>query len=211
MPLNDIDTSLITVGSPVEGGCCYTSFADSPKLPTDATTKMGTLADFESLGELSENGYTESKSVTSNKFKGWHGSVVLTKISDEENTFKVEFLEINRPSVAKLRYGAANVETGDDGSVSHIKAVVGTETKVPLVFDELESNGCLRRTLVKRATIDSFDDVPHAQGSLMVYGMTFTAVDTGDGTPIEIFRAKPAASGASTAGAAVVDESKVGE
>ena len=191
MTLADIDTSLVTVGQPSEGGCCWTSFADSPTLPTDASTKMSTLTEWESLGELSENGYTESKSVTNNKFKGWHGSIVLAAVSGEENTYKVEFIEVNRPSAAKLRYGAENVSAGADGSVSHIMGKISTGDKIPLVFDELESNGYLRRTVIRSASIDSFDDVPHQKGSLMVYGMTFTAVEV-DGQTFDIYRAKPA-------------------
>ncbi len=77
----------------------------------------------------------------------------------------------------------------ENGDVTHIKAVVGTGVAVPLVFDELESNGWLRRTVVKKATIDSFDDVPHTKGSLLVYGMTFTAID--DDGFYDIYRAKP--------------------
>lgn len=192
MLINDIDSSLVTTGSPVEGGCCWAAFGDPAALPDDATTKMSTLADFESAGELSENGYTESRSVTSNKFKGWHGSTVLSKIADEENTFKVEFIEVNRPTVAKLRYGSANVTAGEDGSVSKISVKAGSDEKVCLVFDELEDSGFLRRTLVRRAVVESFDDVPHAKGSLMVYGMTFTALDPGDGESVRVMRAKPA-------------------
>lgn len=191
MALSDIDTSLITVGQPSEGGCCWTSFAENPTLPTDAVAKMSTLTGWESLGELSENGYTESKSVTESKFKGWHGSVVLAAISEEENTYKAEFIEVNRPSAAKLRYGSKNVETGADGSVSHIKGKPSAGDKIPLVFDELESNGYLRRTVVRKASIASFDDVPHQKGSLMVYGMTFTAIEV-DGQAFDIYRAKPA-------------------
>ena len=37
-PANDIDPSLVTTGSPVEGGCVYTSFKSNPTLPTDAAT-----------------------------------------------------------------------------------------------------------------------------------------------------------------------------
>lgn len=191
MALSDIDTSLITVGQPSEGGCCWTSFAENPTLPTDAVAKMSTLTGWESLGELSENGYTESKSVTESKFKGWHGSVVLAAISEEENTYKAEFIEVNRPSAAKLRYGSKNVEIGADGSVSHIKGKPSAGDKIPLVFDELESNGYLRRTVVRKASIASFDDVPHQKGSLMVYGMTFTAIEV-DGQAFDIYRAKPA-------------------
>lgn len=117
---------------------------------------------------------------------------MLTSISDEENTYKIEFIEPNRPSVAKLRYGSANVEAGEDGSVSHIKGVLGTDEQVSLVIDELESNGFLRRTVVPVATVDSFDDVPHQKGSLLVYGMTFTAIK-GEGNVFDIYRAKPVA------------------
>ncbi|TNU89384.1 hypothetical protein FIC87_11335 [Eggerthella lenta] len=152
---------------------------------------MSALAGWESLGELSENGFSESKSVTENKFKGWHGSVVLTAISEEENTYKAEFIEVNRPSAAKLRYGSKNVETGADGSVSHISGKPSTGDKVPLVFDELESNGYLRRTVVRKASVSSFDEVPHRKGALMVYGMTFTAIEV-DGSAFDIYRAKPA-------------------
>lgn len=190
MAINETyDNSLVTVGQPAEGGCCWTDFSESPTIPADATTAMA--SPWVSLGDLSENGFTEGKSVTSNKLKGWRGSVVLSVISDEENTFQAEFIEVNRPSVAKLRYGAGNVTEGEDGSVSKISAKIGVNQTVPLVFDELESNGFLRRTVVKKASIDSFDDVPHQKGSLMVYGMTFTALDTGDGEPVVIYRAKP--------------------
>ncbi len=186
----DIDPELVTVGQPTEGGCCWTNFGDSPTLPTSATTKMGTLSGWESLGELSENGFTASKSVDSTKFKGWHGSVVLSQISSTENTFKAEFIEVNRPSVAKLRYGKSAVETDTDGIVSHIKALDDMGMQVPLVFDELESNGYLRRTVIPKASIDSFDDVPHKKGDLMVYGMQFTAIKDGD-RAFDIYRAKP--------------------
>lgn len=192
MPLSDIDTSLVTVGQPAEGGCCWTSFAEKPTLPADAATKMGEAEGWESLGDLSENGYTEGKSITTNKFKSWRGSVVLSAISEEQHTYKLEFIEINRPSVAKLRYGKGNVETGADGSVSHIKGAVGSGCSIPLVIDELESNGYLRRTVVRKASVDSFDDAPHQKGSLLVYGMTFTAVED-DGRMFDIYRAKPAA------------------
>lgn len=189
--LENVDTSLITVGQPTDGGCTYICVGEPTTLPTDATTKMSTFTDFESAGTISENGFTATKSVTTEKFKDWGGNVVLTAISEEEHTFQIEFAEINRPVVAKLKYGAGNVEVGEDGSVSHVKAVAGTTQKVSLVIDELESNGYLRRTVVPCATIDSFDDETHQKGSLLVYGMTFTAL-LKDGVSYHTYRAKPA-------------------
>lgn len=191
--LKAIDSNLVTTGTPVDGGCAWTSFADDPTLPTSATTKMDAAAGFESLGEVSENGFTLGRSVSSTDHKGWHGSVVLTSIDSETNTVKVEFVEINRPAVSKLRYGADAVTAGEDGSVSQIDVKSYKGKAVPLVFDELESGGFLRRTVVKKAVVTDFDDVPHQRGSLLVYGMTFTVNEPSDGSaPITVYRAKPA-------------------
>ena len=188
----EIDHPLATVGAPAEGGCCYTCLDDTPAYPSDAVAKIASLANWESLGELTNNGYTETKSISSTDQTGWHGSVILTTVESETNTYKAEFTEVMRPTVAKLRYGKNNVEVNDDGTIKHVVGKpVGLQT-VPLVFDELLSNGTLCRTLVKKATITDFDDVPHKKGDLMVYGMTFTAAEV-DGAAFEKWYAKPAA------------------
>lgn len=187
---NEIDTSLVTVGQPVDGGCCYTRFDDDYTLPTDAVAPLG--EGWESTGELSENGYTESESISSTDHKGWHGTTVLTTIDEEKNTYKAEFLEVSRPTAAKLRYGAANVEVDENGVLKHIKKMSNARKPVPLIFDELESNGYKRRTVVRRAMVNSIDDTPHKKGNLMIYGMTFTALDDGANGPYDIYRAKPA-------------------
>lgn len=191
--LSDIDANLTTVGKPAEGGCCYTNFGASPIFPTSATDKMSTLSGWESLGELSTDGFTESKSVSKTELKGWHGTTLRVADGDESKKMKAVFVEVNRPSAAKLRYGTANVAAGADGSVSNIKDKFGVDVTVPLLFDELESNGYLRRTLVRKANVTGFDDVPHKRGDLLVYGMEFTVLDPGNGlTPVEVWRAKPA-------------------
>ena len=189
--VKEIDTSNVTVGSPVEGGCCWTTFAETPTLPEAAATAISEMEGWESCGELSDNGYTEKKSITSNDFKGWHGSTVLSVIDEEKNQYHAEFIEVNRGTAAKIRYGAGNVKTDENGSVTQISGKSGQIKAIPLVFDELESNGWLRRTVVKKAMVNSFDDVPHQRGALMVYGMDFTAIEV-DGSAFETYRAKPA-------------------
>lgn len=190
--IKELDNKFATFGSPVEGGACWTSFADTFALPTDATQKMSNQTGFESLGELSENGFTETHSMDIQKAKGWHGTVVATQVSSEDSTFKVEFLEVSRTTAAKLRYGKSNVEENEDGSFKKVSAKpVGTAT-VPLVIDELENTGYLRRTVIPKASIESFDDIAHQKGNLMVYGMTFTAIPDETGAAYYIYRAKPA-------------------
>lgn len=189
MKFEDLDTNLTTTGTPVNGGSCYVSFDPSQPLPTDATTKMSTLAHFESLGELSENGYTEQKSIETETAKGWHGTDVAVINKGESNAYKAEFLEVNRPAVAKLRYGINNVTSDASGNIAQIKGKPTGLYYVSLVFDELMTNGYLRRTVVHKAAISSFDDVSHQKGALMVFGMEFKAIDQNGF--FDIYYAKP--------------------
>ena len=189
---NDIDTSLVTVGQPTEGGCVWTNFASDPELPSNATTAMA--SPWESLGDLTDNGYTESKEVNSTDHKNWHGGIALSTVDETKHKYKLEFIEVNRPSVAKLRYGTDNVETDTAGDITHIVGKPSKGETVPLVIDELMSNGWLRRTVVRKAIVTSFDDVPHQKGSLMVFGMEFTAISKG-GADFDIYYAKPSSGG----------------
>ena len=181
----------VTTGAPPEGGCCYTDFSDSPTLPTTATESLTGLGSTrENVGELSDQGWTQSVSTSVNKFKGHHGTTLLTEVSNEEHTFKVEFVEITRATTDKLRYGKDNVTVDQDGFVSAIDPTVVPGDVLPLVFDELLSNGVKQRTVFPRAKIDSIDDQAHQKGSLLVYGMTFTALVDSNGRPYYVRRAK---------------------
>lgn len=191
--LAELDSKLTTVGKPAEGGCCYTSFSESLTFPSDAVTKMSTLAGWESLGELAPDPFSESKSLTTSELKGWHNTTQQVGDGDESLKVKAAFVEINRPSVAKIRYGSGNVVAGADGSVAEIKGKFGVNCVIPLLFDELESEGFLRRTLYRKVRVTGFDDIAHKRGELLVYGLEFTILDPGNGVdPFSIWRAKPA-------------------
>jgi hypothetical protein len=190
---SEISTGNITVGAPTEGGCVWTSFADAPSFPADAATAMKTLTDFVSLGEISENGYTETESLSTTNHKGWHNKVVLTSIDEDTKTYKIEFLEVNRAAVAKLRYGVSNVTVDENGKIKSITPGTYDGKARPLIIDELMSNGDLRRTIVRKAVISSFDDVTHQNGSLLTFGMEFTVNEPDDGSKaIETLFATPA-------------------
>lgn len=194
-----INPNNVTTGGPVEGGCCYTNFSASPTLPTTAAESLvEETSTWENVGELSDQGWTQSTSTSVNKFKGYHGTVLLTQISEEENTFKAEFLEVTRSTATKLRYGSDNVTTDEDGFVSAIDPTHVPDEILPLVFDELLSNGVKQRTVFPRAKIDSIDDQAHQRGSLLVYGMTFTALVDDQNRPYYVRRAKKAAATGAT-------------
>ncbi|MCI9129352.1 MAG: hypothetical protein HFJ65_03410 [Eggerthellaceae bacterium] len=189
----DLNSAFVSVAQPIEGGAAWVCFDENPVYPTDAVTPMSSIPGWYSLGELSTNGFTEAKSVSSDAKRGWHNTVLLTSESETTETYKAEFLEYVRASVAMLRYGKDNVDVNEDGSWKHLKhGSTGNQTPA-FVFDELESNGHLHRTLVKRASGTEFDNVGHEVGNLIYYGMTFTALaPKGGGEAIEEWRAKPA-------------------
>ncbi len=189
----DIDSTKVTVGKRGEGGCGWVSFGEG-EIPSDASTSLSGATGWESVGELSENGFTEGKSISSTDLSGWHGKTLLSVTDSTTDTYSAEFVEVARGTVAKLRYGADNVTVDADGVVTQIDDNDENDDEVTLVFDELESNGWLRRTVVRRAKVTSIDDVSHVRNALMVYGMTFTALEPSDGSAkTSIYRAEPAA------------------
>ncbi len=195
----DLNSAFVSVAQPVEGGAAWVCFDEDPTYPTDAVIPMSEIPGWYSLGELSTNGFTESKAVSSDPKRGWHNTVLLTSESETTETYKAEFLEYVRAVVAMLRHGVDNVEVNEDGSWSHLEHGSTANQTPAFVFDELESNGHLHRTLVKRASGTEFDDVGHAFGDLIYYGMTFTALaPKGGGKAVEEWRAKPALSEPST-------------
>ena len=114
----------------------------------------------------------------------------MTTIDNDTTKYKASFLEVSRAAVAKLRFGDTSV-TETTGNISQINLEPYKGTPHAFVFDEEESNGFKRRTVIKRGVISSFDEVSHKKGDLMAYGMDITVNDTDDGSPAVVtYRAK---------------------
>ena len=189
-----INPENVTTGGPVEGACVYTCFESDVTLPTTATESLvGDSSDWENVGELSDQGWTVGTSTSVNKFKGYHGSTLLTEVADEEETLKFECTEIVRPTVCKMRYGANNVTIDTNGFVTAIDPTNLPGQIIPIVIDTLFSNGIIERTVFPRAKVESVDDEAHQRGSLHVYGMTFSLLVDANGRPYYKRRAKLAA------------------
>ncbi len=192
--LADIDEMLSTTGKPRTGGCLYVNFdPDSCKLPTDASTDISTLDGWVSLGDLTTDGVTYGKSATSSDLKGHQGTTVISEMSDMTETISATLIEPNRPSAAKLYYGADAVTAGTDGSVAKIADMMAMGTKVAICEDSLESNGYLRRTVCPKVAVNSFTDVSHKQGDFISYGFSGTLIKQAEKAAKYIYRAKPVA------------------
>lgn len=187
-----INPDNVTTGGPVEGACIYVAFGSDVTIPTSAAANIAEAGSgFENLGELSDQGWTHTVSTSVNKFKGYHGTTLVTEVSDEEHTLKFECTEIIRLAVNKLRFGANAVDE-ESGEVTAIRPTTIPSQVVCIVIDELFSNGIKQRTVFPRAKLDSVDDEAHQKGSLLVYGMTFNLLVDEANVPYYQYRAQPA-------------------
>ncbi|MGN0056475.1 MAG: hypothetical protein ACI360_08580 [Atopobiaceae bacterium] len=186
--LEHINPGYVTTGSPVSGACAWVNYDLSTDISKiDASNYLTTIkasSSWHNLGELSSDGIVRSNSTTSNDFKGWHGTNLLSKVSEESNTVKVTLVETQRPAVKKLRYGDEAVTV--DSSTGKVKEVA--PTKVPtrmaiLMFAELLDTGDLELTIYPRAAIKSVEDETDTSGDLRGYGVTFAANNDSDGHP----------------------------
>ncbi|MGN0034644.1 MAG: hypothetical protein ACI364_02825 [Coriobacteriales bacterium] len=191
--MSELDSNLVTLGKPVEGGVMWVNFGDSPTLPTDATTKMSTLEGWESVGELSEDGVTDSTDISTTTHKGMHGTPLIVSKDETEKTYKVTGLEFLRAALMKLRYGVGNVTSDGETWTTIEETTTLPDVIVPIVFDFLCTNGELLRTVVKKAQVTDIDDGAWAPGDMVGAGLTFTVLDPADGTAKDIihYKAKP--------------------
>ena len=107
------NTNYVTVAKPKVSG----SISRAPlgtTLPSDATTELDSA--FASLGYVSEDGVTNSNTMTSENIKAWGGDIVYTSETEKTDTFSFKLIEALNPDVLKSVYGDNNVtgtlETG---------------------------------------------------------------------------------------------------
>lgn len=192
MAENAIDTANITVSQPVStGGIIYWA-PKGTALPTDASTALA--VDYESLGDIDEDGFTESIKTDSNDFKDMAGNIVLTVGAGLTRTFKITFIEAMRVSLLKFIYGSSNVTV--DPTTSALNSVNLSNADQPegvMVIEELMSDGTKRRTVLDRVKASDYDDIDHQKGKLLSYGVTVKALDNGSNSSGMVYFAKAAA------------------
>lgn len=158
-------------------------------VPTDASTDLG--AAFKNLGYVSEDGVTNSLSVTSKDIKEWGGDTVTTVKTGQNDTFKLKYIESMNLDVLKSIYGADNV-TEADGAVT-VKVNAKNAGAEVYVIDMAQNGGRLKRIVIPRGTVSALGDIVYKNDTPVGYDVTISAgLDTNGNTHYEYISAAAA-------------------
>ena len=172
------NTKNVTAAKPRVGGAIYKAPVGT-KLPTNATEELDPT--FVSLGYVSEDGITNSNTLTSEDIKEWGGSIVYSAETEKSDKFKFKLIEALSTDVLKTVSGDSNVTGSLDAGIT-IKANSIPQKEYAWVVDTILKNGILKRIVIPNAKVTEVGDVVYKLNDLLGYETTLTAFpnETGD-------------------------------
>ena len=129
--------------------------------------------EFYELGWLSEDGPTQGRNRTVERFRGWQGnSIVRTAVTEDDHTVQVQALEDNWV-VQGLRYPDSVVTTTGDTTQTVVVQQSGEDVRSAVL--DLVDGDIWKRIFIPRLVVDEMGDTPHTAGELTLYEMTLLA------------------------------------
>ena len=174
------DVKNVTVAKPrITGvsGAIYRAPLDTA-LPTSATEELNSA--FESLGYVSEDGVTNSNSMSSENIKAWGGDIVYTSETEKTDTFQYKLIEPLNVAVIKSVYGDENV-SGNLAEGIVIKSNSKPQKAAAWVIDTILTDGILKRIVIPNAKVTEVGDIAYKDNELLGYETTITAVPDTEG------------------------------
>ena len=151
-------------------------------LPTDATTSLN--ASFVSVGYISDEGVTNSYSISSEDSKSWGGLVVMNTITERQDDFKWTMISVQNVNAKKVVYGDSAVTVESNGAT---KVAVGADEPEAKVFViEMIIAGVATRIVIPNGKLKELEDIVYNDADPAGYGVTIAAMaDAADKTHYE--------------------------
>ena len=165
----------VSTGKPAGVGAVWRA----PKGTTLPATVDATLdVAFKCLGYCSEDGYTQSTSISTENLKAWGGDIVDTPQTEKIETHKIKAIESLNVDVLKAAYGDDNV-TGTAATGITVRHNANDQKACVYVVDMILRDGGKQRTVIPNAKLTNLGDVVFKDNEATGYEMTFTALAGG--------------------------------
>lgn len=174
-----MDATKVTTGKPSKSGAIYCAPIGT-QLPTSASAQLNSA--FKDLGYISEDGFKNSNTATTDSLKAWGGDTVLNMLTEKPDTFAFKLIEAMNEEVLKAVYGADNVETitvgsGEDAH-EEIKISANSDDYADMswVVDMILKGGKLKRIVIPNAKITEVGEITYTDSDAVGYDTTISAV-----------------------------------
>lgn len=170
-----MNVNFVTNAKPKVDGAIFSAplTTGQAALPTDASTALANA--YKELGYISDDGWSNDSSYSSDEIKAWGGDTVLTYKSESNDNFTFKLIETLNPDVAKAVYGDSNVTVADN-KISLIKKTSEDTPERCWVIDSILRGGVIKRTVIPQGKISSMEEITYADEEVVGYEVTVTAM-----------------------------------
>lgn len=167
----------VTAAKPRTAGVIYRAPL-ATTLPTDASTALA--ATYKSLGHLSEDGFTNNNTATSEDIREMGGQVVLTVQTEKNDTFAFTLIDALESEVLKAVYGSDNVDgTLADGLT--VTANAAEPEEAVWVLETIMRGGVLQRIVIPDGKVSEIGEIAYRRNEAVGYNLTITALPDSSG------------------------------
>lgn len=167
----------VSVGKPVVTGAVFAAAAGST-LPTATSSALD--AAFKAMGYVSEDGVTNSNSISSETIKAWGCDIVATPMTEKTDTFKLKLIEATNTDVLAVVFGSDNVS----GSMATGVTINVNSKDLPeksWVIDMILRNNAAKRIVIPNGKISELGDVVYKDDEVIGYEITISCLPDASG------------------------------
>lgn len=173
----------VSVGKPAVAGAVFNA-PSGTSLPTSTSASLNSA--FKDLGYVSEDGVTNSASLSAEQIKAWGGDIVAVPQTEKGYTVKLKLIEATNTDVLGVFYGTDNVSgTLADGITVNVNAKEVPETA--WVIDTILRGGAAQRLVVPRGKISEMGDVVYKDNEVIGYEVTISCLPDSSGNAQYIY------------------------